>query len=153
VGASIVSTSDVRFPFSIELREQHAALRSTLHWMEVEMAEKGAHAFGERSFLELLRTWRGHLGQHFHFEEENGFEGAFGSPDPEIQELTGTLVRQHRALEARLDALLDRMDAPPGAEDAGLLRDELLLFFRQLRRHDALEDAMLQRIVHGPQDL
>jgi hypothetical protein len=146
-------STTVRFPFSIELREQHAALRSTLHWMEVEVAQKGERIFVEASFLGHLRTWRGHLGQHFRFEEENGFEGGFGSPDAEIQELTGTFVRQHRSLEARLDALLDRMAAPPGAEDAALLLDELLFFFRQLRRHDALEDAMLQRIVHGPLDL
>jgi hypothetical protein len=147
-----MSATNVRFPFSIELREQHAALRSTLHWMEVEVAEKGEHALG-LGFLDQLRTWRGHLAQHFRFEEENGFEGGFGSPDAEVQELTGTLVRQHRALEGRLDALLDRMDAPAGAEDASQLLEELLLFFRQLRRHDALEDAMLQRIVHGPLDL
>jgi hypothetical protein len=148
-----MSAPNVRFPFSIELREQHAALRSTLSWLEAQVAQSGVRVFGERSFLDLLCTWRHHLGEHFRFEEVNGFEGGFGSPDPEIQELTGTFVRQHRALEARLDGLLDRAKAPPGAEDAGLLLDELLLFFRQLRRHDALEDAMLQRIVHGPLDL
>ena len=148
-----MSSTNVRFPFSIELREQHAALRSTLSLLEAQVAQKGERVFGERSFLGHLRTWREHLGQHFHFEEVNGFEGGFGSDDPEIQEQTGSFVRQHRALEARLDVLLDRTAAPPGAEDAALLLDELLLFFRQLRLHDALEDAMLQRIVHGPLDL
>jgi hypothetical protein len=148
-----MSATNVRFPFSIELKEQHAALRSTLHWMEVQVAEKGERVFGDRSFLALLRTWRDHLLQHFRYEEVNGFEGGFGSPDVEIQELTGTFVRQHRALEARLDWLIDRTSAPPGAEDPFLMLDELLLFFRQLRRHDSLEDAMLQRIVNGPQDL
>ena len=101
----------------------------------------------------MLRTWRGHLGQHFRYEEENGFEGGFASSDLEIHEMCRTFVLQHRALEARMDALLDRLDAPAGAEDAHLLLDELMLFFRQLHRHDALEDAMLQRIVHGPLDL
>jgi len=148
-----MSSTSVRFPFSVELKEQHAALRSTLHWMEAQVAERRERVFVERNFLGLLRTFREHLGEHFRFEEVNGFEGGFCSPDAEIQELAGSFVRQHRALEARLDALLDRTAAPPGAEDACLLLDELLLFFRQLRRHDALEDAMLQRIVHGPTDL
>lgn len=146
-------SSGVRFPFAIELREQHAALRSTLGWMEAEISAKGEHIFAERTFLGFLRTWRVHLGQHFRFEELNGFEGGFASSDAEIQELAGSLVRQHRALEARLDALLDRTAAPPGAEDAEEMLVELRRFFRQLRQHDALEDAMLQRIVHGPTDL
>jgi hypothetical protein len=120
--------------------------------MEAEVAAKGERIFVEQGFLGRLRAWSVHLREHFRFEEVNGFEGGFASPDPEIHELTSGFVRQHRALEARMDDVLARAGAPSGAEDAAELMEELLRFFRQLRQHDAQEDAMLQRIVHGPVD-
>jgi len=141
-----VSTASIRFPFSIELSEQHVALRNTLRWVEAEMARKRERVFDERRFLGLFRTWADHLRLHFRFEEEHGFEGGLGSLDQEIRELTGCFVRQHRSLQTRLDALLALTTArPPGIEPAVLL-EELLRFFHELRRHDVLENAVLDRI-------
>src|SRR5688572_29137950 len=148
-----MTTPAVRFPFSVELGEQHDALRATLGWMESEIGAKGARVLGELGFLSRLCTWRAHLGQHFRFEEAAGFDGAVVSPDAEVRTQATNLLRQHRALEARFDALLDRTAAPPGAEDAAELLVELRRFFRQLRQHDAFEDALLQRVARGPADV
>ena len=145
-----MTSTGVRFPFSVELKEQHDALRATLGWMEAEIRGKGARVLAERGFQSLLSAWRIHLRQHFRFEEEAGFDGAVTSSDGDVRALAGDLVRQHRALEARLDGLLDRVAAPPGAEDPTELLLGLGRFFRQLRQHDALEDALLQRLAHGP---
>ena len=140
-----MTTTTIRFPFAIELHEQHAALRSTLRWLEAEIARRRERVFGERRFLALLRTFGDHLRKHFRFEEEHGFEGGVGSRTPEIQELVRGFELQHRSLETRLDALLALTATPTPGIEPDVLLDECLRFFHELRRHDALENAAFER--------
>jgi hypothetical protein len=140
-------TLEVRFPFTLELREQHAALRSTIRWLESEVDLKRGNLAGG-AFLGLLHTFHEQIVQHFRFEEANGIEGGFGSSDSELHALAAGLIGQHRALETRLAhvvALFEACDDPYLALDALLA---LKTFFRELRKHDALEDAILQRLRH-----
>lgn len=142
-----MSALDVRFPFTLELHEQHAALRSTIRWLESEVdLKRGTLAGG--AFLGLLHTFQEQLVLHFRFEEANGIEGGFGSSDPELHALAAGLIRQHHELEQHLAQALHGLDS---AQDPYLALDELLAlraFFRELRKHDALEDAILQRLRH-----
>lgn len=138
---------DVRFPFTLELREQHAALRSTIRWLESEVDHKRGTLAGG-AFLGLLHTFRDEIVQHFRFEEANGIEGGFGSSDPELHALAHGLIRQHRELEKRIEGVVQGFE---GAPDPYLAIDALLAlraFFREMRKHDALEDAILQRLRH-----
>ncbi len=101
----------------------------------------------------FLRVFREQLVQHFRFEELNGFEGGFGSHDPEIQRWTLELIRQHHEFEARLSAILVRLQesASERGVPAAVLAD-LGAFFLDLRRHDAQENALLLWIARGPAD-
>lgn len=140
-------TLEVRFPFTLELREQHAALRSTIRWLESEVDLKRGNLAGG-AFLGLLHTFRDQIVQHFRFEEANGIEGGFGSSDPEMHALAYGLIRQHRELEQRLDQAVRGFE---GVADPYLALDALLAlraFFREMRKHDAIEDAILQRLRH-----
>lgn len=140
-------TLEVRFPFTLELREQHAALRSTIRWLESEVDQKRGNLAGG-AFLGLLLAFRDQIVQHFRFEEANGIEGGFGSSDPELHALATGLIRQHRELEQRLDQAVRGFESAP---DPYLALDSLLAlraFFREMRKHDALEDAILQRLRH-----
>ena len=139
---------ELQFPFALELREQHDAVRSTAKWLEVELERSSAAGESLDAVVETLRVFRTQLVEHFHFEERGGFEGSFGSADPVVRRRAGDLVRQHRALTARLDAALARDDRPRAPAD---LVGELRLFFRALRQHDELEDALLQDVqLHEP---
>jgi hypothetical protein len=140
-------TVEVRFPFTLELREQHAALRSTIRWLESEVDQKRGNLAGG-AFLGLLHTFRDQLLEHFRFEEANGIEGGFGSSDPELHALASGLIRQHRELELRLGQAVSLFEV---ARDPYFALDALLslkAFFREMRKHDALEDAILQRLRH-----
>ncbi len=145
---------ELRFPFARELREQHDALRATARWLLAEI-ERAADPHEESFVHGPLRAFRYELGQHFGFEEKSGFEGAFGSPDSEVQRRCGELVRQHRQFERRLDAILVRLDALQGLGQVlpPELRADLRCFFDDLRRHDAEENALAQQITYGAVDL
>ncbi|MEQ1892671.1 MAG: hemerythrin domain-containing protein [Planctomycetota bacterium] len=143
----IMTALDVRFPFTLELREQHAALRSTIRWLESEVDLKRGNLAGG-AFLGLLHTFQEQIVAHFRFEEANGIEGGFGSSDPELHALASGLIRQHRELEQRLALAVQGLDL---AQDPYLALDSLLAlraFFREMRKHDAIEDAILQRLRH-----
>lgn len=145
---------ELEFPFSRELREQHDALRAAARWLQAELEQERAGGRAARGDArDSLRVFREQLVQHFRFEERNGFEGGVGSHDPEIQRWTLELVRQHHALEERLDALLSRPEesgSEPGITAPWLT--ELRAFFAALRRHDAEENALLLWISRGPTD-
>jgi hypothetical protein len=141
------------FPFAGELREQHDALRATLRWFQAELEGTPAGRLGCAPASEFLRVFREQLVEHFRFEELSGFEGGASSPDSEIQNWTAELMRQHRALDERLQGLRRRLaeQDQQGAVPVPL-RAELRAFFSALRRHDAEENALILWISQGPTD-
>ncbi len=149
-----MATAELKFPFARELQEQHDALRAAIRWFRAEAEqERPCGNAGRGDPREFLRVFREQLSLHFRFEELNGFEGGVGSHDPEIQRWTQELIRQHRAFEVRLNALLLRLEE--SGDDPGIpapLLSELGVFFGDLRRHDAEENALLLWISRGPAD-
>ena len=147
-----MAAADLKFPFARELQEQHDALRTAVRWFRAEAERSHSSESGRVDAGEFLRVFREQLVQHFRFEELNGFEGGVGSHDPEIQRWTQELIRQHRAFEERLDALLLRLEGPNARKLSAALLTELGAFFGDLRRHDAEENALLLWISRGPAD-
>ena len=146
--------AELKFPFARELEEQHDALRAAMRWFDSELeADIAAGRDERRKAGEFLLVLREQLVQHFRFEELNGFEGGFGSDDPELRRWTQELVRQHHAFERRLDALLSPLEQSgpgPGLPEDWLVGLRALL--ADLRRHDAEENALMLWIGHGPVD-
>lgn len=149
-----MTTPELEFPFARELQEQHDALRVAVRWFQAEVEREQPTRAGERAEArEFLRVFREQLTQHFRFEELSGFGGGVGAHDPELQRWIQELIRQHRAFEERLDALLARLDATGNdAEIPAALLMELGAFLGALRRHDAEENALLLWISRGPTD-
>lgn len=146
--------AELKFPFARELEEQHDALRAAVRWYQSELETGIAEGRdGPREAREFLLVFREQLVQHFRFEELNGFEGGFGSDDPELRRWTQELVRQHHAFELRLVALLSRLDQVATSRE--LPEDwsaELRALLSDLRRHDAEENALMLWIARGPLD-
>jgi hypothetical protein len=149
-----VSEGELGFPFARELREQHDALRTAVRWFQAELGAQRAREPGRAAHArDFVREFREQLVQHFRFEELNGFEGAFGSDDPEVQGWARELIRQHHAFERELSGLLEQLElCPAGAAVPGRLLGELAAFFGARRRHDAEENAFMLRISRGPLD-
>src|SRR5262245_37798545 len=98
--------AEVEFPFARELGEQHAAVRSTVKWLEIEIARSNRSGMPGEVAVTTLHVFRVQMGEHFRFEERGGFDTGFGSDDADVLRRTAELVRQHRSLESRLDAIL-----------------------------------------------
>ncbi len=149
-----MSDAELKFPFARELEEQHDALRAAVRWFQSELeAGRAGGRDVRREAREFLLVFREQLVQHFRFEELNGFEGGFGSDDPELQRWTRELVRAHHEFEQRLVALLSRLEqAGAGPELPEPWLGELRVLLGDLRRHDAEENALLLWIARGPVD-
>jgi hypothetical protein len=150
-----MSEGELGFPFARELREQHDALRAVVRWFQAELGPEPAREPGRAAHArDFLCEFREQLVRHFRFEELNGFEGALGSDDPEVQAWARELVRQHHAFERELTGFLEQLElSPAGSSVPDPLLGELAAFFGALRRHDAEENALMLWISRGPLDI
>jgi hypothetical protein len=137
----------VSFPFSQAIAEEHDAIRTTMKWIENEVARSDAGAPRDSmSLLQTLHGFREHLVTHFAHEERGEFHGGKGALDPEIRSGLDVLTREHRGFEQRIAALIAAIEAAPEslpASFAPVMRG----LFEDLRRHDAHETVLLAQIT------
>ena len=85
---SMGDANEIEFPFARELGEQHAAVRSTVKWLEIEIARSSPAGIPGEVAVTTLHVFRAQMSEHFRFEERGGFEAGFGSADMEIRRRT-----------------------------------------------------------------
>lgn len=109
------------------------------------LAVRAAFAAGPTAARAELDTLREHLAAHFRQEERGGFLEESITRLPRLAPAASGLLREHAALLAEVDGLLDRLAAPdiPAAAWARAGRD-FEDFCGHLLAHERNENAVVQ---------
>jgi hypothetical protein len=91
-----------------------------------------------------LRRLRRHLGEHFRFEERDGYMSAVRKREPQLdREVTG-LLAEHRQLAKDLDALRDQARQDQESVPAA----EIQAWIERVRSHEARENALVEEVFN-----
>jgi len=122
------------------LSRAHAALLEDLRRLE-----EAASAASEESLAWLrgrLDATRMHIGEHFRFEEQNGYLDVVSKREPRLDRAIQQLVEEHRQLAQALDFVVAEVKAATGLDDK--LREEVRGWVKRVRQHEAREDRLIQ---------
>jgi len=123
-----------------ELSRAHKALLEDLRKLEEAASPTAGEGLaGLRGRLDATRT---HIGEHFRFEEENGYLDVVSKREPRLDRAIQQLIEEHRQLAQSLDRILGEAKAAMGLEDA--LREEVQGWVKRVRQHEAREDNLIQ---------
>lgn len=120
------------------MEREHAELGRQLR--NVFEATKASNLWGAR-LAPCLESIRGHLLEHFRFEEQDGYMEAVVQSQPHQKKIVERLLEEHRALDATLQELIAtaRTTAELGAPFAEKIKEWL----DRMHRHEAEENRLV----------
>jgi hemerythrin-like domain-containing protein len=135
------------------LLQEHEVVRQIIHQLELLVEEGGLIGqdadWGRRLCTELA-AFRQHLQRHFALEEEGGFLLDVVTHLPQATERVENLRREHREILQVIDELIH--DSNLLAYGTGLplvkFRHQILQVLSTIRRHEADENALVQRVFY-----
>jgi predicted PilT family ATPase len=122
------------------LTRAHEALLEDLR--KLAEAVRPASTEGLAELRARLDATRGHIAEHFRFEEQNGYMDAVRKREPRLERTIQQLADEHRELLQSLDAVIEEARAAPGLD--GTLREEVRQWGEAVRRHEVRENDLVQ---------
>ncbi len=121
------------------LGQAHAALLEDLR--RLENAARSTSPASMAEVRQRLEATRRHIGEHFRFEEQNGYMDAVRQREPRLEREIQQLAEEHRRLEHSLDALREASQTVSSPDAA--FRQEIQHWIKQVRQHESRENDLV----------
>ncbi len=118
----------------------HEALLGKLQELE-NLASKQS-ASGSEGLHTLLTDVRHFLGEHFRFEEQNGYMSTVLKEKPFLERSVQKLYEEHGQLRQALDALITETDVLNKRE--AVLRERIQRWVKEVRHHESKENELVE---------
>ncbi len=122
------------------LSEAHGAFLEDLRKLEQAARPHSGEAISD--LLARLAEICSEVGEHFRFEEQNGYMNAIRKDEPRLERSIQQLEEEHRQLGRTLEALLTEVKAITGQDLA--LREKVRAWAERVRHHEARENQLVQ---------
>jgi hypothetical protein len=130
----------LRATFGDNLIQAHRTLLADLR--KVRDAVRKTPADRPEDLAAVLEATRGDLGEHFRFEEENGYMAGVLQVQPHLARAVGHLQEEHGRLLQGLDDLIAQTRQSAGLADE--LRQQVIAWLGEVRRHERSENVLVQ---------
>jgi hypothetical protein len=123
---------------------------------DLQALEKAASAAAKKGLPFLrsrLEATRGHIVEHFRFEEQDGYMDIVRKREPRLGHAIDELAKEHGQLLREADLLLKEATAATGIDEA--MRAKVSEWINHVRRHEARENHLIQDAFNvdiGPED-
>jgi len=125
---------------SEDVKRVHSVLVEDLR--SLEEAAQPTSGEGLTALRSRLRTARGHLAEHFRFEEQNGYMDAIRKREPRLERPIQQLSEEHRQLARILDSLVGEASAAATLDHG--LRAGVQVWIERVRHHEIRENKLVQ---------
>jgi hypothetical protein len=134
-------TVDKTEPFvAKDLREAHANLGD--HLEALLAATNSSECQGSANVRARLGATKGHLLEHFRFEEQDGYMDAVRKQRPSLAHAIDQLAQEHGQLAQALEGLLAEADTAADVTD--MFRDRVHRWVSAVRKHEERENDLVQ---------
>jgi hemerythrin-like domain-containing protein len=131
--------------FAEVLHQAHTDLLRDLQQLEEAVRPGSGEDQTELSTrLGMVRT---HLGDHFLFEEQDGYLAPLLKEEPRFGSVVQELLAEHRQLAQCLDALLQEVRTARSLQDG--FRERVRAWVKHVRHHESRENNLVQEVYYS----